>query len=182
MGTPDLKLYRTKNRFMYSQNWNCLTSFPIPTFMCLWAIYIFPGSVCRQTQNGNQRYECGNSYSYMEITRPRSFISGNTEIGTMLHLYWISMAFICSVLQIPWSTVEGMYYQKRSMFLLSSFRDNNSSYPLPSQLIKAGYTGGRKTQREVRMADLPVCSESLGGGGGGGFHPNKVTPKKMHVF
>ena len=30
---------------MCSQNWNCAASFPIPTFMHLWAIYIVPGSV-----------------------------------------------------------------------------------------------------------------------------------------
>jgi hypothetical protein len=77
------------------------TARPRSQFLHSW--YIFPGLVClfgcskigRQILvyiNRSQIHECGNwktehYNSVLEITRPHSFISGNTSIGTR-HLYW----------------------------------------------------------------------------------------------
>ncbi len=78
-----------KIRFMYYQKWNCTASLPIPTFLYLWAIYIFPGSVCLFGCSKIHRLILGNSriwkretehYNFvLEITRSRRiFISGYT--------------------------------------------------------------------------------------------------------
>jgi hypothetical protein len=45
--SPTLSYTVPRIRFVYSQKWNFATLFPFPTFMYLWAIYIFRGSVCQ---------------------------------------------------------------------------------------------------------------------------------------
>ncbi len=40
-----------KFQFMHSQKWNCAASFPVHTFMYLWAIYIFPPSAHASSGN-----------------------------------------------------------------------------------------------------------------------------------
>ncbi len=42
----DSMYYTVSTLYQKSEKWNCVTSFPIPTFMYLWAIYIFPILVC----------------------------------------------------------------------------------------------------------------------------------------
>ncbi len=60
-----------KIRNKYSQRRNCMTTVPISTFICLWAIYIFPWSICLfccrkyvdrswEYRNLSQTHECGN--------------------------------------------------------------------------------------------------------------------------
>jgi hypothetical protein len=55
----------------YSQKRNCVATVPVSTFMCLWAIYIFPRLIClfgcrkyvdRSSEyiNRSQTHECGN--------------------------------------------------------------------------------------------------------------------------
>ncbi len=105
---------------------------PSSTFMYLWAIYIFPGSVClfgcskigRPTlgiYNHSQIHECGNweteNYnSVCEITRPGSFISSNTSIGTRQFILDSQRPFICSVELQGWNSPKNFYHQFNESF------------------------------------------------------------------
>jgi len=82
-----------KIRFMYFQKWNYLSSFPIPAFMYLRAIYIFPGLVClfscskigrlilrnwkiahRYMNVGTEHYEAAQLHFWEYINRNQTFI------------------------------------------------------------------------------------------------------------
>ncbi len=77
---------------MYSQKWNCVASFPISTFMYLWAIYIFPWSVhlfgCIKIGGpivGIYK-SLTDTWMYKFGTRPLIFISGNICFLYILYL------------------------------------------------------------------------------------------------
>ncbi len=88
----------TKSPFMYSQKRHCAASSTFSTFMCLWAIYIFPGSV--------NKFSCSKIgrpilviYIYKSLTdtgmrklglRPRNSFSGNIR-------FEFSVLSICSL-------------------------------------------------------------------------------------
>jgi hypothetical protein len=93
---------------IYPQKWNCAASFPIYTFLYLWAIYIFPRSASADRLweyiNPSQIHECENwetvhYNSVLEITRPRSFVSENTSVGFTTFILDSHQPLICSAVQ-----------------------------------------------------------------------------------
>ncbi len=105
----------------FSQKRNCAASVPISIFICLWAIYIFPQSVCLLCC----RKICGLILGiYKSLTgkwmrklgqRPRNFFSGNTEMGFSLQCTRCLTAFQTRIYRVknpPHIAITCMLYKK----------------------------------------------------------------------
>ncbi len=95
----------TKNPFMYSFSGNCAASAPISTFMCLWAIYIFPRlvHVFPAAEQADRSWEYINrpqKHMNVEIGLwPRSCFPGNTG-------FEFSVLCLCSVVSLVSTAVS----------------------------------------------------------------------------
>jgi hypothetical protein len=83
---------------MYSFSGNCAASVPISTFMCLWAIYIFPGSVHIFSCNRIDRPIVG---TYKSLTDTWIWEIGTEAAQFLLweYLLWISVLCLCSAIK-----------------------------------------------------------------------------------
>jgi hypothetical protein len=115
-------LYTAKKiRFIYTQKWNCAASFPVSTFMYLWAIYIFPGSVylfcCRKIRN------IGIAHIYMNV--------GIRNEAVQFHLweYWFQMFSTVSLQCLSWFRYRTDTGTQSNMGELSWGLKKESKYP-----------------------------------------------------
>ncbi len=80
-----------KIRFMYFQKWNCAVSFPVPTFMYLWAIYIFPEPVSQSDYSKIGRSILG---IYKSLTGTWMWKLGDRTLHIIMFWKWCPHSFI----------------------------------------------------------------------------------------
>ncbi len=93
----------------YSQKKNCAALVPISTFTCLWAIYIFPRSVClfycrkiRGPILGIYK-SLTDTWMWKLGLRPHNSFSGNTWMGFSLHCVMLQTYCIIQFLVFSFS-------------------------------------------------------------------------------
>jgi hypothetical protein len=97
----------TKILFIYSQKRNCAASVPISTFMCLSAIYTFPGSVHILSCSRIGRPMVGILY----INRWQTHECGNCKWGRAILFLGIFLSNFryCVFAVYPWIAVNSSY-------------------------------------------------------------------------
>jgi len=126
---PILIVHYNENHI--SQKRNCAVSVPISTFMCLWAIYILPGSVhifsCSRIDRPIVRMYKSLTDTWMWKLRlwPRNSFSGNIFFEfPVLCLCSVAIFFVCSKSfeTVPVKTVH--YLTKTSVYLYNRMYEN----------------------------------------------------------
>ncbi len=84
--------------FIYSSSGNCAVSAPISTFMCLWAIYIFPGSV----PIFPPAEQADPSWEYIYFAHRHMHVEIGTEAP--IFLFWEYLFQIFGILSLQCST------------------------------------------------------------------------------
>jgi hypothetical protein len=136
-----LQRHNTEKWNKYSQKRKCAASVLVSTFMFLWAIYIFPGSVCpfccRKVDrfwkyiNRSQTHECGN-WDWGHAILFCYYINGIfvAVLWSIPTLQIMQLSVLCSV-QRP--HIDGTDDMNRLFFRLSLI---HVSYPLCSVFLK----------------------------------------------